>query len=80
MTTDDQLGARPSRRQTRDDLADWQARTFASETALAARPPGELTLDDEVAIDPLADREATVAHIAALRRDGLLPPRRRRTR
>ena len=68
----DQTGARPSRPVNRDAFADWSARTFRSEAAFAAPPPGELTLDDEVAIDPIADPEAARAHYAALKAAGLI--------
>jgi len=69
---EDQTGARPSRPQRRADLAAWSARTFLSETPLVDPPPAELSLDDEVAYDILANVDETRAHIAALRADGLL--------
>ena len=71
-TPDDQLGARPSRPQSRDDLAAWSSRTFRSETPLVERPPGDISLDDELPYDLTADIEQSRAHIAALRADGLL--------
>lgn len=71
-TNDDQLGARPSRPPAADELADWMARTFRPLAGYAASPPGELSLDDEVADDPLDDPDATRAHIAALRQAGRL--------
>lgn len=67
MTANDQTGARPSRRPQPDDLADWQARTFGALRRYAPPPPGDISLDDEVADDPIADPDATAAHIAALR-------------
>ena len=74
MTTppEDQTGARPSRATSRAELAEWSARTFRSETPLVTPPPGELSLDDEVALDPAANIDETRAHIAALRDAGLL--------
>lgn len=71
MTTE-QHGARPSRRTTPTELAEFTSRTFTSELPLVRRPPAELGLDLEVADDPIADPEATRAHIARLREDGLL--------
>jgi len=68
----DPHGTRPTRPQSRRELGDWTARSFASSVSLAVPPPAELTLDDEVADDPLADRDAARAHLAALRADGLL--------
>ena len=68
----EQLGARPSRRPTPDDLADWQARTFRELGRFAPPPPAELGLDDEVADDPIGDPDAARAHLAELRRAGLI--------
>jgi len=68
----DDPGARPSRPADAGELADWTARTFASSRSLTVPPPAELSLDDEVALEPLDDIESTRAHIAALRLDGLL--------
>lgn len=68
----EQHGARPARPVTPAGLAEFTARTYMSELALVQRPPAELTLDDEVAIDPFADPEQTRAHIARLRDDGVL--------
>ena len=67
----EQTGARPSRRPTPDDLADWQARTFPALAAYAPPPPAAIRLDDELDDDLFADPDATRAHLAALRREGL---------
>ena len=71
MTTE-QLGARPQRRARPEDLADWQARTFAGLGRYASPPPADVSLDAEVVEDLFADPDATRAHLAALRRDGVL--------
>lgn len=68
----DQLGARPSRAATPAGHAEWQARTFTDLAPYAPPPPGDISLDDEVADDPADDPDATRAHIAALRSAGLL--------
>ena len=68
----EQTGERPRRPAQPVDVADWHARTFRSARPLVRRPPAELSLDDEVANDPLADPDATRAHIAALRAAGRL--------
>ena len=70
--TDRGEGARPTRRVDPVALADWSARTFASEAALVQPPPGEISLNDEVADDLFADRDNTRLHLANLRNDGLL--------
>lgn len=72
MTTNDQLGARPSRRPSPAELADWQARTFSALARFAPPPPGAIGLDDELADDPIADPDAGAAHIAELRAAGLI--------
>lgn len=66
----DQTGARPTRPAHPDDLADWQCRTFTALGQYVDPPPGELSLDDEVADDPAADPAATLAHLAELRAAG----------
>jgi len=70
--SNDQTGARPSRPPSPTELADWKARTFRELGRYADPPPGLLTLDDEVADDPLDDPDATRAHLAALRAAGRL--------
>lgn len=72
MTTNDQLGARPSRPITPDELADWQARTFTALRRYAPPPPGTIGLDDELADELTDDPDAAIAHIAELRAAGLI--------
>ena len=70
-----QHGTRPSRPSTPEALAEFTGRTYPSELALVHRPPAELSLDDEVAADPIADPDAARAHIARLRDAGILEER-----